>query len=208
MLKQFLGNLQYYPYFDIRKFDGTKICRQAPPERIVDWPSINAHRGEMHMMVYHYAKEILGIDVRTGARVEKYFEDDTGAGVELSSGERITGDVVVGSDGVKSKARELVLGYFDKPRSSGYAIFRAWFSAEDFLDDPLTKEFVDYGDKFVGWAGPHVHFLVVTSKGGREASWFLTHIVCSSSSVIDSRIKRISKNHGRFPVRSKMPWKL
>jgi 2-polyprenyl-6-methoxyphenol hydroxylase-like FAD-dependent oxidoreductase len=35
--------------------------------------------------------------------------------------------MVIGADGVRSKARELVLGYVDKPKSSGYAVFRAWF---------------------------------------------------------------------------------
>lgn len=36
-------------------------------------------------------------------------------------------DCVIGADGVRSKARELVLGYEDKPKSSGYAIWRAWY---------------------------------------------------------------------------------
>jgi len=136
------------------------------------------------MMVYHYAKDSLGIEIRTGSRVDKYFEDEEGADVELASGERITGHVVIGSDGVRSKAREQVLGYFDKPRSSGYAVFRAHFMAYDMLDDDLTKEFVDYGDTFTGWAGPHVHFLFLSSKGGKEASWFLTHKVRSRIYVL------------------------
>jgi 2-polyprenyl-6-methoxyphenol hydroxylase-like FAD-dependent oxidoreductase len=40
---------------------------------------------------------------------------------------KVTGDVVVGADGVRSRARTLVLGYEDKPKSSGYAVWRAWF---------------------------------------------------------------------------------
>lgn len=42
------------------------------------------------------------------------------------SQKQVTGDMVIGADGVRSKARELVLGYVDKPKSSGYAVFRAW----------------------------------------------------------------------------------
>jgi 2-polyprenyl-6-methoxyphenol hydroxylase-like FAD-dependent oxidoreductase len=178
MLKKFLGMLHYYPYFDIRKYDGTKIAKQPPAERIPDAPNINGHRGEMHMAVYNYAKDILGIDIRTDSRVDKYFEVENGAGVELASGERITGDLVIASDGGRSTARELVLGYVDKPHYSGYAIFRAHHkNTEPYMDDPLTKEFIDYGDTFNGWAGPHVHFLFLISKGGKEASWFLTHLV-------------------------------
>jgi len=176
MLKRFLGMLHYYHYFDIRKYDGTKIVKQPPPEKIPDAPTINGHRGEMHMEMYYYAKDLLGIDIRCSSKVVNYFEDDTGAGVELQSGERVTGDIVIGSDGVKSRARKQ-LGYDDKPHSSGYAVFRTCFSAEEMLDDPLTRDFVDYGDTFTGWAGPHVHFLLVVSKGGQMASWFLTHLV-------------------------------
>ena len=191
-------------YFDIRKYDGVKIVKQPPPDRIADAPTINGHRGEMHMMVLHYAQDSLGIEIRTGARVDKYFEDESNAGVELASGERITGDVVIGSDGVRSKAREQVLGYFDKPRSSGYAVFRTHFPAYDMMDDELTKEFVDYGDTFTGWAGPHVHFLFLSSKGGKEASWFLTHKVRVSVLTTDFRMTPISTSRGRFPEKSKM----
>lgn len=40
---------------------------------------------------------------------------------------KVTGDAVVGADGVRSRARTLVLGYEDKPKSSGYAVWRAWY---------------------------------------------------------------------------------
>ena len=41
---------------------------------------------------------------------------------------QIVADVVIGADGVRSKARTLVLGYEDNPKSSGYAIWRAWYN--------------------------------------------------------------------------------
>lgn len=129
------------------------------------------------MIVFDYAKDVLGIPIRTGCKVVEYFEDSKGAGVVLESGEKVTGDVVIGSDGVRSKARELVLGYVDKPKSSGYAIFRAWFSAEPLLEDPMTRGFVENGDTFTGWLGQDVHFLVAVLKGGKDISWVLTHKV-------------------------------
>ena len=72
ILKKFLGVLHYYPYFDVRKYDGTKIVKQPPPDRIPDAPTINGHRGEMHMIVYYYAKDILKIDIRCGSTVILY----------------------------------------------------------------------------------------------------------------------------------------
>jgi 2-polyprenyl-6-methoxyphenol hydroxylase-like FAD-dependent oxidoreductase len=61
-----------------------------------------------------------------GQPAEEYFEDEGQAGIVLKSGERVVADLVIGADGVRSKARELVLGYVDKPKSSGYAVWRAW----------------------------------------------------------------------------------
>lgn len=86
-----------------------------------------------------------------------------------------TADLVLGADGVRSKARELVLGYADAPKSSGYAVWRAWFPNTDMLADPRTHDFCAHGDTFNGWIGPDVHFLFSTLKGGSDCCWVLTH---------------------------------
>jgi len=170
-------------YFEIRKYDGDKIFKQPAPPKNPEWPVFNGHRGELHMIIFYYAKDVLGIDIRTNSRVVEYFEDGKQAGVVLENGERVVGDLVIGSDGVRSKARELVLGYFDKPKSSGYAVYRAWFGTEDIWKDPLTKEFVEEGDKVTAWIGQDVHFIVASLKGGKDISWVLTHKVFLSCSL-------------------------
>lgn len=91
-----------------------------------DAPVFNGHRGELHTVVFNYAKDELGIPIHLGQRVTKYFEDENDAGIVLDSGEKVTADLVIGADGVRSRARQLVLGYDDKPKSSGYAVYRAW----------------------------------------------------------------------------------
>lgn len=73
------------------------------------------------------------------------------------------------------KARTLVLGYEDKPKSSGYAVWRAWFPNTDMKADPRTAQFCDNGDTFNGWIGPDVHFLFSTIKNGSDCCWVLTH---------------------------------
>ena len=49
--------------------------------------------------------------MRLGQDVLEYWEDEKKgeAGVLLSGGERVVADLVVGADGVKSKARSLIL---------------------------------------------------------------------------------------------------
>lgn len=133
--------------FRIHKWTGELVTTQKTPPMDPEAPVFNGHRGELHTVVFNYAKDDLGIPIHLGSRVTQYFEDEEKAGIVLENGEKvhpwspvfvsrnlksdvlhsqITGDIVIGADGVRSKARELVLGYFDKPKSSGYAVFRAW----------------------------------------------------------------------------------
>ncbi|KAK5062718.1 hypothetical protein LTR84_004792 [Exophiala bonariae] len=161
--------------FRIHKYTGEHIITQKTPEQDPDAPVFNGHRGELHEIVFNHAKDDLGIPIHLGTRIGKYLEEKDCAGIELESGEQIFADVVIGSDGVRSKARELVLGYFDRPKSSGYAVFRAWFPNTDMIADPLTKHFCENGDTFNGWIGQDVHFLFSTIKNGSDCCWVLTH---------------------------------
>jgi 2-polyprenyl-6-methoxyphenol hydroxylase-like FAD-dependent oxidoreductase len=77
----------------------------------------NGHRGEIHKIIFEHAIS-QGVEIRLGQQVTEYFESENQAGV-VSNGEQIVGDVVLGADGVRSKARQLVLGYDDKPKPSG-----------------------------------------------------------------------------------------
>lgn len=114
-------------------------------------PVFNGHRGEIHSVIFNYAKNELKIPIHLGCKITRYFENESEAGIILDNGETVTADLVIGADGVRSKARELVLGYVDKPKSSGYAVFRAWFTNKDMIEDPETKRFCENGDTFNGW---------------------------------------------------------
>ncbi|KEQ97889.1 hypothetical protein AUEXF2481DRAFT_62949, partial [Aureobasidium subglaciale EXF-2481] len=138
-------------------------------------PVFNGHRGELHTIVFEYARDELGIPIYLGKRAQEYFEDETQAGIVLEGGEKVYADVVIGSDGVRSKARQLVLGYDDRPKPSGYAVFRAWFPNTDMMADARTRKFCANGDTFQGWIGPDVHFLFSTIKGGKDCCWVMTH---------------------------------
>ncbi|TPX16796.1 uncharacterized protein E0L32_012370 [Thyridium curvatum] len=162
--------------FNIRKYDTGEVAyHQLANEYSADAPTVNGHRGELHEVVFEYARTDLGIPIHLGNRIEEYFEDEAKAGIVLADGRRIEADVVIASDGVRSKARQIVLGYEDKPKSSGYAIWRAWFSNKDMVADPETAHFCNKGDTFNGWIGPNMHFLFSTIKNGSDCCWVLTH---------------------------------
>lgn len=133
----------------------------------------NGHRGEIHEIVFDYAKEV-GVDVRLGQKITEYFETESEAGV-ISNGERIVGDVVLAADGVRSTARKIVLGYEDKPKSSGYAIYRAWMPITELAKNPLTKDLVADKDTHTGWLGPDIHFLGAYVSARQSYSWVYTH---------------------------------
>jgi hypothetical protein len=120
-------------------------------------PMYNGHRADFHRVLYEYACA-LGIPIHLGKHVASYHEDMKSgkAWVMTEEGEIFKGDVVVGADGVRSRARKLVLGFDDKPVSSGYAIYRAWFNVEDtgIMEDLLTREFVVNGDTHTGCKYP------------------------------------------------------
>jgi len=147
----------HHEVFRIHTHSGEWVLDQPKfpwdPER----PMYNGRRSDFHRVIYEYAVS-LGIPIHLGQRVASYHEDDREgkAWVVTEEGKIFRGDVVVGADGVRSKARKLVLGYDDKPKSSGYAVYRAYFNAEEagIADDPLTREFVANGDSHTGCQSP------------------------------------------------------
>jgi flavin-dependent dehydrogenase len=109
----------------------------------------------------------IGIDLRLGHNVENYFETDTKAGV-IANGVKFVGDAVSAADGVRSKGRTIVLGYEDKPKSLGYAIYRTWFDSAKVAEDPDIRWMVENGDKHCAWLGMWPHFSRVGSKVNDE----------------------------------------
>lgn len=161
---------------DFRSFDDEFLCRQTWGAEAEWGKRFNGHRGEIHEIVWNHALSV-GVEIRLGSKVSEYFETDTAAGVVVN-GERFSADVVLAGDGVRSTARTIVLGFEDKPKSSGYAVYRAWMGTKKLKKNPLTAWLADPKiDHHVGWLGPDVHFLVATLQKGTACSWVLTHKV-------------------------------
>lgn len=89
--------------------DGELLTSQQLPNKIFNSYSYNGHRGELHESLFRYA-QALGIEIRLGQDVSEYWEDaESGEAGVVTNGERLAADMVVGADGVRSKARTLVL---------------------------------------------------------------------------------------------------
>lgn len=168
-------------WLDLYHWQGEFVTRQSFAGEKEWGDRVNGHRGELWGIMYECAVR-MGVRIRWGARVVDYFEDGEGAGVvvvregcEDEGQERLQGDVVVAAEGVRSRGRKIVLGFEDRPKSSGYAVYRSWFKGEAIARNPLLKHLVD-GDSHSGFIGPDLHFLVSSLKGGEEFNWVFTHV--------------------------------
>ena len=126
-------------------WDGRVIGKDPTPgkaEETFGHKPIIGHRGQYHGIFLEHCREN-GVTVRMGAKTVGYNVDKPS--VLLESGEEVMGDVVSAADGVKSLGRQQILGYFDKPIHSGYAVWRAYMDSDIFRDDPLTEHFVNNG---------------------------------------------------------------
>lgn len=76
--------------FRIHKWDtGDVVYHQKRPAPSLEAPVLNGHRGELHQVVFNYAREDLGIPIHLGQRVLEYVEDDNSAGIILKDGRKV-----------------------------------------------------------------------------------------------------------------------
>lgn len=134
---------------NFHSWEGEFMTRQTWDKETKYGRRINGHRAEIHEAVYRHALA-RGIDVRLGQNVTDYFETSTEAGVVVN-GEKLTADCVLAAEGVKSRGRKIVLGFEDRPKASGYAVYRAWFDADQVAKNEKTKFMTENGDSHNGW---------------------------------------------------------
>lgn len=135
-------------------------------------PGLVSHRGDYHMILLNHASNV-GVEVRLDTKVIDYNVDKPSA--ILEDGQEILADAIICADGVKSKGREKVLGYYDRPLHSGYAIFRTFFPGALLRDDPLTAKYLENGDCVHVYLAPDMHGIINVLRDGEEVNMMLTH---------------------------------
>lgn len=75
--------------FRIHKYTGEHIITQKTPPPAKETPMFNGHRGELHTVVFEYARDELGIPIHLGQKIVEYFEDEERAGIVLQNGEKV-----------------------------------------------------------------------------------------------------------------------
>lgn len=126
--------------------------------------------------MYDHAISI-GVEVKFGMRITEVFDDATSAGIYVGD-QKVMSDIVIVADGVHSKSRKYVTGTADKPKASGFAVYRSWFSMEELRDEPLLQDIVNADkDQFRVWIGLNTHGIVTTNVKLQTVVCFYTHKV-------------------------------
>jgi len=87
------------------------------------------------------------------------------ATVVLADGRTMTGDLVVGADGINSRLREIMLGREEPPTPTGDLAYRLLLNTKDMLKDPELAKFVQ-NPQVNYWLGPDAHAVNYVLRGG------------------------------------------
>lgn len=132
-------------------------------------PFWDFHRADLHKALLERAQE-LGATFRINARVvdiQVEAEEADTATVTLRSGERLTADLVIGSDGIFSTCRDIFLGRPDPPTATGDLAYRVLLDTREMAKDPDLAPLLEEPHKVRYWMGPGAHAVNYALRGGR-----------------------------------------
>ncbi|RAG83028.1 3-hydroxybenzoate 6-monooxygenase [Streptacidiphilus pinicola] len=190
---------------ELRFMDGTT------GERVAVMPLTGAYRarfGNPYTVVHRidlYAPLLAacqaedGIELRTGAHVERYTQDRAGVTVRLASGEQVHGAALIGADGINSRVRRQLVGD-GPPKVSGHTIYRTVVPM-DQVPAELRWNTVTL------WAGPKWHFVHYPIGGGRFLNLAATRDDDATVAVTGVPVER-AHVLGEFPGLGEIPRRL
>ncbi|KAK8100004.1 hypothetical protein PG999_010378 [Apiospora kogelbergensis] len=153
--------------------DGELLCTRTVGEALDErWPWLVIHRADYQRILVQEAED-LGVIIRLGSNVQAI--DFDLPSLSLASGEVVTGDVIVGADGLWSSLRNAILGRDSPPQETGDLAYRGTFSLpalqglEDSRVDELCRQNV-----VTMWIGPESHAVFYPVRCGKEFNLVLT----------------------------------
>ena len=92
------------------------------------------HRGDLLRSFYQTCLGMPGVQLRTACEVVGYEQSETSISAMLRSGERVSGDLLVGADGLHSAMRKQLIGD-GAPRMEGHTTYRSVIPVEQMPED-------------------------------------------------------------------------
>ena len=188
MMETYL-DIVYRPSMSMFKHDGELLGGPFSIKEGVDDLPTPVSRPKLISSLYEYATS-LGISVTFGKRVVDYYEslEANKAGVITDLGDQFEADLVISADGVSSLSWKTVSGEINKPKSSGYSVYRVAYPSEKAFEDPLVKKtfaLPDDGDDICHlYLAKNSHGIVLVSP--EITTWMFTHKASSGFFVFRS----------------------
>jgi 2-polyprenyl-6-methoxyphenol hydroxylase-like FAD-dependent oxidoreductase len=129
-------------------------------------PYAVVHRGDLHGVLLKACREHALIELRTRAEVIGYDQDGADVTARLNSGERVTGSLLIGADGLWSNIRRQVIGD-GAPRVSGHTTYRSVIPTDEMPEDLRWNA-------ATLWAGPKCHIVHYPLSGWKVFNLVVT----------------------------------
>ena len=125
------------------------------------------HRGDLFSVFLRACQEHPLVSLRTSAEVVGYDQDGASVTARLASGERVTGRMLIGADGLWSNIRKQVAGD-GPPRVSGHTTYRSVIPTEAMPEDLRWNA-------ATLWAGPKCHLVHYPLSGWKVFNLVVTY---------------------------------
>ena len=123
------------------------------------------HRADVHGLLLDAVRSTESIQLSTGVRIERVDQAGQEVVALAADGQTFSGEALVAADGVKSVARQQLVG--DPVRVSGHVVYRAVVPAAEFPVDLQTNA-------PVVWAGPNCHLVHYPLRSGDQYNLVVT----------------------------------
>ncbi|WP_281016614.1 MULTISPECIES: 3-hydroxybenzoate 6-monooxygenase [unclassified Minwuia] len=130
-------------------------------------PYAVVHRGDLHGVFLKACIDHDLVELRTSAGVAGYAQDGTTATALLENGEQVTGQALIGADGLWSNIRQQLVGD-GAPRVSGHTTYRSVIPVEQMPEDLRWNA-------ATLWAGPKCHIVHYPLSGWKLFNLVVTY---------------------------------
>ncbi|MEQ9519413.1 MAG: FAD-dependent monooxygenase [Parvibaculum sp.] len=121
-------------------------------------PYYHVHRADLHRILFDAALRDARIQLHLGAKVEEFEDEGAQVRVILKQGDTVSGDALIGADGIHSRVREGLFGP-ESPRFTGNVTWRLLVPTKDLPHGLIPPE-------ATVWTGPRGHAVTYYVRGG------------------------------------------
>ncbi|QOZ29184.1 3-hydroxybenzoate 6-monooxygenase [Bradyrhizobium sp. CCBAU 51753] len=130
-------------------------------------PYAVVHRGDLHGVFLRACENHELIELRVSSEVTGYEQDGSSVTATIANGERVTGRLLIGADGLWSNIRKQVVGD-GPPRVSGHTTYRSVIPTEQMPEDLRWNA-------ATLWAGPKCHIVHYPLSGWKVFNLVVTY---------------------------------